>query len=68
MSSKQKNYDRAKTEGRLCLQCGGVITCKEWRKGFRLCWLCRDADKGVNVAHGHAPYEDEPKDPMEKEY
>ena len=48
----QKNYDLARKEGRLCPQCGGIILKYNWKKGFRICWFCYDANKGVNVSCG----------------
>ena len=47
-------YEKAKTEGRLCLRCGWIVTVKDQRKGFLLCAGCRDAIKGVNVNYGYS--------------
>lgn len=55
----QKHYNQAKEDGRLCPQCGGIITKPHWKKGFRICWFCYDANKGVNVTEGHWPLRDE---------
>lgn len=52
----------AKTEGRLCVQCGWIITKKNWKKGYRLCPSCFDANKGVNVKYGFGNYLDEPRE------
>jgi len=53
---------RAKIEGRVCSQCGWIISKKNWAKGYRLCAGCFDANKGVNVRGGYFPYADEPVD------
>lgn len=57
-----RQFARAKAEGRVCSQCGWIITVKNWKAGYRLCAGCYDASKGVNVARGHGRYRDEPAD------
>jgi hypothetical protein len=57
-----KLYAKARDEGRLCSSCGWIISTKNWKKGYRLCGSCWDANKGVNPKTGHGRYRDEPKD------
>ena len=40
-----RQLHRAREEGRLCSQCGWIITIINWRKGYRLCGACFDANK-----------------------
>jgi len=58
----QKQYHRAKEEGRLCSRCGWMISIVNWKKGYRLCPSCYDALKGVNVSCRWGKYFDEPPD------
>lgn len=57
---KARQVIRAKAEGRICSQCGWMITVKNWKKGYRLYAGCYSALKGVNVRGGYLPYRDEP--------
>ena len=62
MSLTGKSINRARQEGRVCSQCGWIISKKNWEKGYRLCGNCWDANKGVNVSYGWKKYQDEPRD------
>ena len=42
-----KWFAQAKAEGRICVYCGWMIKKKRYEKGFRSCWYCEDARKGV---------------------
>lgn len=58
-------YKAAKDAGRLCKQCGWIITLKWWNAGHKeLCESCEDADRGVIVRnkYGYGPYKDEESD------
>ena len=55
-------YQKAKSEGRICLRCGWIVTIKDWKKGNRLCAGCTDALQGVNVDYGHNQPPQEPID------
>jgi predicted RNA-binding Zn-ribbon protein involved in translation (DUF1610 family) len=57
-----RQLHRALAEGRVCSNCGWMISIKNWAKGFRLCPGCADALKGVNVDRGSGRYRDEPVD------
>jgi hypothetical protein len=59
-----KMLSTARKEGRICKNCGWVIS-KEIFNQFpdkQLCGSCIDALKGVNVRFGHYQFRDEPKD------
>jgi hypothetical protein len=51
--------NQAKKEGRVCKNCGWIITKVDWKKGERYCRSCRDALKGVNVKGGTWPESDD---------
>jgi hypothetical protein len=55
-------YEKAKAEGRLCTQCGWIITKANWKKGYRLCAGCGDANKGVRTRPVFGKWRDEPVD------
>ena len=55
-------YSRAKKEGRLCKQCGWIINTQNWKKGYRLCGSCWDANKGVRTRPVFGKWRDEPVD------
>ena len=55
-------YAKARDEGRLCSKCGWIISTKNWKKGYRVCGSCWDANKGVNVSGRYGKYRDEPVD------
>lgn len=57
-----RHVKKAKEEGRVCKNCGWMITKVNWKKGRRLCPNCYDAMRGVNVKTGHPPYRDEPEE------
>jgi hypothetical protein len=57
-----KIYRKAKEEGRLCSQCCWMISKENWKKGYRLCGSCWDANKGVNTPPKYRAYLDEPID------
>ena len=56
----RRTFHRAKEDGRLCTQCGWMISKKNWKKGYRLCPGCWDAGKGVNVPARWGKWRDEP--------
>jgi hypothetical protein len=68
MLSLGQLYSKAKSEGRICVQCGYIITTEIWNKVKKLprekqfCGNCYDALKGVNVKTGYNPPRDEPID------
>jgi len=53
---------KAIAEGRVCSRCGWMITKIRWAHGFRLCFGCEDALKGVNVAGGYSQIQQESVD------
>ena len=55
-------YEKARSEGRLCINCGWIVPKKDWKKNHALCGNCRDALKGVNCKGGYHQPEQEPKD------
>lgn len=58
-------FVKAKKEGRLCERCGWLVTVKDWKKGNRLCFNCRDAETGMKNPYPHINYgswRDEPVD------
>jgi hypothetical protein len=46
-SQLSKWFAQAKKEGRLCIHCGWMIKKKRYELGWRTCWYCEDARKGV---------------------
>jgi hypothetical protein len=57
-----KLYAKARDEGRLCSSCGWIISTKNWKKGYRLCGSCWDANKGVRTPARWGKFRDEPLD------
>ena len=55
-----KQYNLAKKEGRICKQCGWIITKKFYADGNKICANCYVANKGVDINSGAYPYADEP--------
>lgn len=62
MSVLSNAFIKAKSEGRICLRCGWIVTVANWKKGNKYCSGCLDALKGVNVAYGHCQPAQEPRD------
>ena len=63
VKERQKLYNQAKLEGRLCVRCGWMVTKHRWVKGKKnLCISCEDALKGVNVSSPYGKFQDEPID------
>ena len=60
MNMISKVYAKAKSDGRLCTRCGWIVTKADWKKGFKECFGCRDAARGVNVPPKYGKWRDEP--------
>jgi len=52
----------ARKEGRICSNCGWMISREDWNPETPLCKDCQDALKGVNVSCGALPYSDDPEE------
>jgi len=62
MNDIAKAFRKARLEGRLCSQCGWIISKINWKKGYRLCGSCWDANKGVRTPARWGKFRDEPVD------
>jgi hypothetical protein len=62
MGKRAEIFRKAREEGRICSNCGWIITKELAKKGSKLCGGCTSALKGVNVKQGALPYQDEPRD------
>ena len=59
MGKRAEIFKKAKEEGRLCSNCGWIVSKERAKKGLKTCGNCGDALRGVKVKQGALPYKDE---------
>ena len=62
MKPEARALRTAREEGRVCSNCGWMISRKNWKKGYRLCPSCNFALQGVRTDKGHYAPADEAAD------
>lgn len=62
MKPEARALRTAHEEGRICSNCGWIVSRKNWKKGFRLCPSCHYALQGVRTNRGSHAALDEAKD------